>query len=758
MHVFWIAILFLARFVLAVKAVFVLEDTALPPVTGLSNREVRIFKGNSSFTDYFHQPHFEDNYFLIGARNVVFNISLSSLNENKRITWYSSADDIRLCQLRQKSELECQNYMRVIAKLSQDEYLICGTNAFRPLCRTYRPIKRRAYTFTNEESGVARCPYDPAHNSTAVYIEKRLYSATVADLSARDSLIFSKPLRTEQHDSQWLNDPNFVSSFAHDGRIYFFFRETAVENINCGKVVFSRVARVCTRDIGGSRVLRNTWTSFFKARLNCSIPGEFPFYFDEIQSTSDLGEGNIFPTLLRSDRFPMVYALFSTSRNSLRGTAVCAYKFSDIVSVFEGAYKEQRTAFSNWLPVRESDVPEPHPAKSCPNDSQILSDQTLNFIKSHPLMDKSVPSFGGQPIIIQTSLRFAFTQIAIDWQVHAADQKFYNLLFIGTDDGRIVKAFNKGNSPEIRTVLVEILSVFPDGAPITSLKIAKGRSGVQTKLVAVSRDEIRAISLHRCSAKATCSSCVALKDPYCSWVDGKCAHSHQGLQNLDTGSHSKCPPDPTFSSSTSSSTVVPDASLCQPCVCKESSILHAQWNSNSPKNDSYDVSMQKVTLGFPLLQKPSEKTVKPEEKMEEDDLEENEIDFSTSRVDAGSSGCVEDWGNEAVGYPLFVLLLVAFLSAAIAFFVGVAIGCFAAGKKCQQFCRAAEVCEVDGHQSEVEKVPYDDDAHGPPDRCNNPLKSDQRYKVVVNELKANNSKQPNGSIESSIQKANLNFL
>lgn len=47
------------------------------------------------------------------------------------------------------------------------------------------------------------------------------------------------------------------------------------------------------------------------------------------------------------------------------------------------------------------------------------------------------------------------------------------------------------------------------------------------------------------------------------------------------------------------------------------------------------VSVQKVTLGLSLLQKPSEKTVKPEEKMEEDDLEENEIDFSTSRVDSG---------------------------------------------------------------------------------------------------------------------------
>jgi len=51
------------------------------------------------------------------------------------------------------------------------------------------------------------------------------------------------------------------------------------------QAVFSRVARVCANDHGGARVLRHTWTSFFKARLNCSLPGEFPFYFDEIRKS-----------------------------------------------------------------------------------------------------------------------------------------------------------------------------------------------------------------------------------------------------------------------------------------------------------------------------------------------------------------------------------------------------------------------------------------------------------------------------------------
>lgn len=32
--------------------------------------------------------------------------------------------------------------------------------------------------------------------------------------------------------------PNFVSSFTQGDFVYFFFRETAVEYINCGKVSF----------------------------------------------------------------------------------------------------------------------------------------------------------------------------------------------------------------------------------------------------------------------------------------------------------------------------------------------------------------------------------------------------------------------------------------------------------------------------------------------------------------------------------------
>lgn len=104
--------------------------------------------------------------------------------------------------------------------------------------------------------------------------------------------------------------PNFVSSMQYEDFVFFYFRETSQEYTNCGKVkthqlvnfvlpdwlycslcplqaVYSRVGRVCKSDRGFPRArgsARNRWTTFFKARLNCSIPGEFPFYFDEIRT------------------------------------------------------------------------------------------------------------------------------------------------------------------------------------------------------------------------------------------------------------------------------------------------------------------------------------------------------------------------------------------------------------------------------------------------------------------------------------------
>ena len=115
---------------------------------------------------------------------------------------------------------ECQNYIRVLAQTDTSSLLVCGTNSFKPRCRTYTTIREtpqvsaddkknnknsnqtskattvsegskkgtvRPRTTTtmqpqliddgilrlkHEFSGTGICPLDPSHNSTAIFTGK----------------------------------------------------------------------------------------------------------------------------------------------------------------------------------------------------------------------------------------------------------------------------------------------------------------------------------------------------------------------------------------------------------------------------------------------------------------------------------------------------------------------------------------------------------------------------------------------------------
>lgn len=56
-----------------------------------------------------------------------------------------------------------------MARTNQGNLLLCGTNSFKPVCREYGILPGN-YTMEKEKPGQAVCPYDPHHNSTAIYV------------------------------------------------------------------------------------------------------------------------------------------------------------------------------------------------------------------------------------------------------------------------------------------------------------------------------------------------------------------------------------------------------------------------------------------------------------------------------------------------------------------------------------------------------------------------------------------------------------
>lgn len=475
---------------------------------------------------------------LVAARDHVFSFDLQAQEEgeglvpNKYLTWRSQ--DMENCAVRGKLTDECYNYIRVLVPWDSQTLLACGTNSFSPVCRSYGITSLQQEG--EELSGQARCPFDATQSNVAVFAEGSLYSATAADFQASDAVVYRSlgpqpPLRSAKYDSKWLREPHFVHALEHGDHVYFFFREVSVEDTRLGRVQFSRVARVCKRDMGGSpRALDRHWTSFLKLRLNCSVPGDAAFYFDVLQALT--GPVNLYGR-------PALFGVFSTQTNSIPGSAVCAFYLDDIERGFEGKFKEQRSSDGAWTPVSEDRVPSPRPG-SCAGvgvaalfpSSRDLPDDVLTFIKAHPLLDPTVPPATHQPLLTLTS-RALLTQVAVDGT--AGPYSNTTVLFLGSNDGTVLKVLPPGGPSGGREpILLEEINAYSPSrcsgkraAPTARQVIGLELDTEGHRLFVAFSGCIIYLPLSRCARHGACRrSCLASQDPYCGW------HSSRGCVDI----------------------------------------------------------------------------------------------------------------------------------------------------------------------------------------------------------------------------------
>ncbi|XP_032089503.1 semaphorin-6D isoform X6 [Thamnophis elegans] len=516
------------------------DDEPINVVDYHYSKQYPVFRGRPSGNESQHKLDFQlmlkirDTLYIAG-RDQVYTVNLNDIPKgevvpSKKLTWRSKQQDRENCAMKGKHKDECHNFIKVFVPRNDEMVFVCGTNAFNPMCRYYR-LSTLEYD-GDEISGLARCPFDAKQTNVALFADGKLYSATVADFLASDAVIYrsmgdGSALRTIKYDSKWIKEPHFLHAIEYGNFVYFFFREIAVEHNNLGKAVYSRVARICKNDMGGSqRVLEKHWTSFLKARLNCSVPGDSFFYFDVLQSITDIIEINGVPT---------VVGVFTTQLNSIPGSAVCAFNMEDIEKVFKGRFKEQKTPDSVWTAVPEDKVPRPRPgscAKHSPAEAYKTSidfpDETLSFIKSHPLMDSAIPSVIEEPWFTKTRVRYRLTTIAVDHS--AGPYQNYTVIFVGSEAGMVLKILAKTKAFSLNdSILLEEIDAFnhakcngdgEEDKKVVSLQLDKEHHAL---FIAFSSCIVR-IPLSRCERHGSCKkTCIASRDPYCGWLaHGSC--------------------------------------------------------------------------------------------------------------------------------------------------------------------------------------------------------------------------------------------
>jgi semaphorin 6 len=278
------------------------------------------------------------------------------------------------------------------------------------------------------------------------------------------------------------------------------------------------------------------------------------FYFNDLQATSAMVEGRY-----GSTSEELVYAVLTTPFREIQAAAICAFPMSEVRRVFaKGNFRLQEgTGGGYGLRMTDQDMMQPRPG-GCSKNSKLLNDKVVNFIQRNPLMYDTVSNFFEQPLLVETSSKLRFTQIAVDSQVKSVDGRNYDVIFVGTEDGRLLKLVNTADGQRVRSVLIESTKVFNDAQPIKNLLVYRpnaeafsaGGEKATPKIVSVSDEEIRALPLFYCQNQSSCGACLHLQDPYCAWdlIKAQCVGRFDGdwsngdfVQSIETGRSSLCP-------------------------------------------------------------------------------------------------------------------------------------------------------------------------------------------------------------------------
>ncbi|POI34070.1 hypothetical protein CIB84_002178, partial [Bambusicola thoracicus] len=172
------------------------------------------------------------------------------------------------------------------------------------------------------------------------------------------------------------------------------------------------------------------------------------------------------------------------------------------------------------------------------NTSSDLPDKVLQFARDHPLMDSPVSPIDDRPALLKRSSNY--TRIVVD-RVTGLDKQTYDVMFLGTDDGYLHKAFNCDGE----MFIVEELQLFLSPEPVQFLQL----SAKKGMLYVGSMSEVVQLPVSGCHRYKYCLDCILARDPYCAWsrashacvlLSDQTGDTKNLIQNVKYGDASSC--------------------------------------------------------------------------------------------------------------------------------------------------------------------------------------------------------------------------
>uniref|UniRef100_A0A8C4X381 Semaphorin-4A-like n=1 Tax=Erpetoichthys calabaricus TaxID=27687 RepID=A0A8C4X381_ERPCA len=495
------------------------------------SRLVVHFRGSEYYNTTTLLLNNDQEILFVGARDAILVVNISQpgiMKLRNVISWEASPIKKQECVMKGKNSMtDCFNYIRVLLPLNETSLYVCGTYAFSPMCAY---VDSRFHSNSIDmaiDDGKGRCPFDPYQRHTAIIVDGELYAGTVSNFQGSEPAIsryLGEPNRMGMKVDNalgWLQDPTFINSVLIRGRhgedrVYFFFSEQGKEYDFVEKYTVSRIAQVCTSDVGGVRVLQKRWTTFVKAEISCVSPGEMPFNVIHDVFTLHGPRGTADETLF--------YGVFSSQWYGVTGqSAVCAFNLKQVKEVFNGNYKKLDRDTQRWVSKPEINV---KPGKC---DLNNTLDSILTLVKETFLADERIKPEGSRPLLVSRKDRYK--KIA----VHKVQT--YTVLFLLTENGALHKVVLLKNDVHI----IEEIQLFSKPQAVENLILSPKKRAVFVG----SSEGIFQVPFSNCSVYQSCGDCILARDPFCGWdvSHNICTetdlHERNLVQDIENGNASK---------------------------------------------------------------------------------------------------------------------------------------------------------------------------------------------------------------------------
>lgn len=211
------------------------------------------------------------------------------------------------------------------------------------------------------------------------------------------------------------------------------------------------------------------------------------------------------------DLFPGDHFLKSVAfcRNSIAGSAVCAFNMTAINAAFNGPFKHQETMNSAW---ERRDTTNRAQYECKVNAGGLARHNMMQESHRYQLMDQAVQPTISHPLYHTTGERF--THIAID-MIPTKVHENVRILYVANTDGIIKKLSVLSRTKD--TCVIEKWQPQPltGKSRILTMQFLKETES----LYIGTENSLMRIPAEHCSRHASRASCLNAMDPYCGWND-----------------------------------------------------------------------------------------------------------------------------------------------------------------------------------------------------------------------------------------------